>query len=136
MNESRLIESVDTKSYFKYAVSYINNTLLCSGVDSGEYRPRAYDKEISHFSFNISYVNPTSFADALEEVIKGVSFNDLYEEITLKSDSFYNNIRIAREGRTCAITRGNIRIFCADAGALIGLSDIIRKEYKKYEVRE
>lgn len=125
------------KSNFKYSVSGTYDTMLCSGVStSGSF----IDTDYSHFSFAIFSVSPLEFADTLEKVIEGALCNTRYfkqDDVQIKTTDCCDSIRITRDCRTIAITRGNLKVlFAADVSALIGLPDAIRKEYQKYEELE
>lgn len=125
------------KSNFKYIVNCTYDTMLCAGVStSGSF----IDTDYSHFSFAVFSVSPLDFTDTLEQVIEGALCNTRYfkqDDVQIKTTDLCDSIRITRDCRTVAITRGNLKVlFAADVGALIGLPDAIRKEYKRYEVRE
>lgn len=125
------------KSNFKYIVNCTYDTMLCAGVStSGSF----IDTDYSHFSFAVFSVSPLEFADTLEQIIEGALCNTRYfkqDDVQIKTTDLCDSIRITRDCRTVAITRGNLKVlFAADVGALIGLPEAIRKEYKRYEARE
>lgn len=125
------------KSNFKYIVNCTYDTMLCAGVSTS----RSFiDTDYSHFSFAVFSASPPEFADTLEQVIEGALCNSLYfkqDDVQIKTTDLCDSIRITRDCRIVAITRGNLKVlFAADVVALIGLPEVIRKEYKKYEARE
>ncbi len=128
------------KTSMKYQVSCDYGNLICSGISSDARSTTLSDTDYWHFSFAVFGICPLVFADSIDSVVQGALSHELYydkQNFSIKSSRFSDCITITRDCRSVGISRGNLKIlFYADVGALSGLPDAIRKEYRRYEVRE
>lgn len=91
------------------------------------------DTSSSHFSFTI-YVNEEEFCKALDELLDNYFSDEMYYVLDDKSIWALNPSNATRMVRDCGsihITRGNFKVmYSGIPGALIGLTDVIRKAVK------
>jgi len=118
----------------KFIVQIFGNSFLVASLTTAWIT--CSDTNESHFSFGVFGIEPEQFCCAVDTIIEARYNNDIYydsQQIELSSVRISDKITFMRDCNQVSINRGGMRVmYYGSVERLVGMTEAIRKEYKKY----
>lgn len=118
----------------KFIVQIFGNSFLVASLTSNWIN--CSDTNESHFSFGVFGIEQEDFCCAVDSIIAARYNNDTYydsQQIELSAVRISDKITFMRDCNQVSINRGGVRVmYYGSVERLVGMTEAIRKEYKKY----